>query len=166
MLTTFLMHLVRFAPRRIDMEKCGRIYFDVLLLHARKCRRSRFYKNAAMMRNAATTADALKFAWQCMRQNNINMYVNASKCKMHVNLQCNALFGECNANTIEMCCNYVIMHDEKIHIGCTHTKCCWMQYKSRWMFTSNNVIECRRETCKKMRVNASQCDVSNVVLMR
>ena len=37
-------------------------YFDVLLLHARKCRRSRFYKNAAMMRNAATTANALKFA--------------------------------------------------------------------------------------------------------
>ena len=26
---------------------------------------------------------------------------------------CNALFGECNANAIKMCCNYVIMHDEK-----------------------------------------------------
>ena len=37
---------------------------------------------------------------------------------------CNALFGECNANAIKMCCNYVVMHDEKIHIGCTRTKCC------------------------------------------
>ena len=79
---------------------------------------------------------------------------------------CNALFGACNVNATKMCYDYVSMHEEKIHIGCTPQNCCWMQCKFRWIFTSNNVTECHRDTCILMRVNANQCDVSNVVLMR
>ena len=35
---------------------------------------------------------------------------------------CNALFGACNVNATKMCYNYVSMHEEKIHIGCTAPK--------------------------------------------